>query len=131
MEYQDLAFSGRPIWLDWNDTIASTPASQLPRGLTPETKVFVQNGVLHFSNVPTLSDYDRMCLEELRKARFRNHQHIIVSCFLVPTLTFELAGEVGFAENFHVGRLEGFIDTSAGFIYAHKVRRFPSCICLS
>ena len=78
VEYQDLAFSGRPIWLEWNDTIASTPAEKLPHGLTPETKVFVPNGFLRLSNGPKLSEYDQMCLAELEKAGLRHHQHVIV-----------------------------------------------------
>ena len=78
VEYQDLAFSGRPIWLEWNERIASTPPDKLPHGLTPETKVFVPNGFLRLSSGPTLSDYDQMCLAELEKAGLRHHQHIIV-----------------------------------------------------
>ena len=78
VEYQDLAFSGRPIWLEWNDTIASTPAEKLPHGLIPETKVFVPNGFLRLSNGTKLSEYDQTCLAELEKAGLRHHQHVIV-----------------------------------------------------
>ncbi|WVQ75719.1 hypothetical protein IAR50_005349 [Cryptococcus sp. DSM 104548] len=75
-EYQDLAFSGRPIWLEWNAQLASTPAHLLPPGLTPEDKLFVPSGFLRISNDVKMSEYDRDCLEALEKAGLRDHQHV-------------------------------------------------------
>lgn len=76
-EYQDLAFSGRPIWLEWNKTIASTPADRLPRGLTPDTKVFEPNGFLRLSE-GEFSEYDLESMREAEKGGIRHFQHIIV-----------------------------------------------------
>lgn len=78
-EYQDLAFSGRAIWLEWNKQISETPADQLPPGLTPDDQPFVPCGFLRISNEEKLSEYDQMCLDELEKAGLRHHQHVIVS----------------------------------------------------
>ena len=78
VEYQDLAYSGRPIWEEWNATIAKTPADKLPKGLTPETKVFEDNGLLRLSE-GKLSQYDLDSLKALESAGFREHQHHIVS----------------------------------------------------
>lgn len=78
-EYQDLAFAGRPIWEEWNRTIASTPANDLPKGLTPDTDLFVPCGFLRLSNGEELSTYDKECLMYLEKAGLRHHQHVLVS----------------------------------------------------
>jgi sarcosine oxidase / L-pipecolate oxidase len=77
-EYQDLAFSGRPIWLEWNDTIASIPANELPKGITPDTKLFVPCGWLRLSSGSELSQYDKECLAELEKAGLSHWQHVLV-----------------------------------------------------
>jgi hypothetical protein len=77
-EYQDLAYSGRPIWEEWNSTIAKTPADELPKGLTPETKVFEDCGLLRLSE-GKLSQYDLDSLKALESAGYRDHQHHIVS----------------------------------------------------
>lgn len=80
-EYQNLAYSGRPIWLEWNDTIAKTPANKLPPGITPDTKLFVPCGLLRVTTKDDhqLSDYDTTCLEALEKAGLRHHMHVLVS----------------------------------------------------
>jgi sarcosine oxidase/L-pipecolate oxidase len=157
-EYQDLAFSGRPIWLEWNDNLASTPASDLPPGLTPETKLFVPCGFLRLSNGPKLSEYDQECLEYLEQAGLRHHQHVIVSHLAYVETTCVSAGsailslwpdnpqkdeddmkrleekekadpetrwrtKIDAFKPLEEGKLDGFIDTSAGFTYADKVRR--------
>lgn len=77
-EYQDLAFSGRPIWEEWNKQIRGTPAHLLPKGLTPSDEVFVPCGFLRMGNGPELSAYDKECLVELEKAGLRHHQHVLV-----------------------------------------------------
>ncbi|TYJ51420.1 hypothetical protein B9479_008007 [Cryptococcus floricola] len=41
-EYQDLAFSGRPIWLSWNALLSSTPPHLLPPGLSPSDTLFTE-----------------------------------------------------------------------------------------
>ena len=77
-EYQDLAYSGRPIWLEWNRMIASTPADRLPMGIKPETQLFVPCGYVRLSDGPKLSEYDVQCLGNMEKAGVRHHQHVIV-----------------------------------------------------
>ena len=149
-EYQDLAFSGRPIWLEWNDIIASTPAEQLPRGLTPDTKLLVPCGYLRLANGPELSAYDHKCLDELEKVGLRHYQHRIVSRSdsarrLIGFLGFQKdqgdmerlrekeavdpganwETKVDVFEHFQGGRLDGFLDTSAGLTYSDKVRFVP------
>lgn len=95
-EYQDLAFSGRPIWLEWNRMIASTLAEDLPKGLTPDTKLFVPCGLLRFSIESNLSEYDQECLDELEKAGLRHWQHVIVSREHFKTCSeFQTNGETG------------------------------------
>lgn len=59
--------------------ITSTPASELPEGLTPDTKIFVPCGFLRFSKESELSQYDKDGLMELEKAGLRHWQHVIVS----------------------------------------------------
>ena len=38
--YQILAFQAVAEWRKWKDNIAETPAKELPRGLTPEVKLW-------------------------------------------------------------------------------------------
>lgn len=80
IEYQNLAYSGRDTWVDWNKTIASTPADKLPHGITPETKVFVPNGLLRVSD-GELSQYDIESLDVLEKGGVRHFQHVTVRLF--------------------------------------------------
>jgi sarcosine oxidase/L-pipecolate oxidase len=82
VEYQDLAFSGRPIWLEWNKEIASTPAVELPEGLTPDTNLFEDCGLLRFSMEPKFSEYDKDCLDELEKAGLRHWNYVVVSILI-------------------------------------------------
>jgi len=59
--------------------IASTPAGDLPKGLTPDSKLFVDCGLLRFSMEPELSEYEKDCLFELEKAGLRHWNHVAVS----------------------------------------------------
>jgi sarcosine oxidase/L-pipecolate oxidase len=79
VEYQELAFSGRPIWLEWNQMIASTSASDLPKGLDTDSELFVPCGLLRFAMGPELSQYEKDCLVELDKAGLRHWQHVVVN----------------------------------------------------
>lgn len=136
-EYQDLAFSGRPIWLQWNRDIANTPASELPKGLTPTTQVFSPCGFLRMADGPELSAYDRDCLEQLEKAGLRGFQHVIHGAEdmkrLVETERCEPGGNWASKTNIfsHVqqGRLNGYLDTSAGFTYADKACAYARHLC--
>ncbi|ODN79263.1 hypothetical protein L202_03277 [Cryptococcus amylolentus CBS 6039] len=110
-EYQDLAFSGRPIWLAWNAQLASTPAHLLPPGLSPSDKLFVPSGFLRISDGEGLSAYDADCLEALKEAGLRGHQHVSVSVFCS-------VGRCGFGKVPYP--LATTLDTSAGFTYADK-----------
>ncbi|KAE8538352.1 hypothetical protein D1P53_004705 [Cryptococcus gattii VGV] len=127
-EYQDLAFSGRPIWLEWNKKISETPAEQLPLGLTPEDQPFAPCGFLRISNGEQLSEYDQMCLNELEKAGLRHHQHVIKDTADMDRLAEKEAADpstnysikAASLKNLEGGRLTGFFDTSAGFTVADK-----------
>ena len=77
-EYQSLAYSGRPIWVEWNETIASADPSSLPPGITNETKIFEPSGFLRLANGPVLSEYDQECLKSLEAAGLRDHEHVLV-----------------------------------------------------
>ncbi|RSH95300.1 hypothetical protein EHS25_000387 [Saitozyma podzolica] len=136
-EYQDLAFSGRPIWLEWNDALARTPASDLPPGLTPETKLFMPCGFLRLSNGPTLSEYDQECLEYLEQAGLRHHQHVIKNGGDMKRLEEKEKADpetrwrtkIDAFRALEEGRLDGFIDTSAGFTYADKACAWARFLC--
>ncbi|WVQ84745.1 hypothetical protein IAT38_006902 [Cryptococcus sp. DSM 104549] len=127
-EYQDLAFSGRPIWVEWNKQLAATPADELPEGLTPEDELFVPCGFLRLSDGEKLSDYDQRCLDELEKVGLRHHQHVIKDPADMARLAETEAADpstnwVSKAKSLDKlkgGRLTGFLDTSAGVTYADK-----------
>ncbi|RDW84777.1 FAD dependent oxidoreductase-4 [Coleophoma cylindrospora] len=131
VEYQDLAFSGRPTWLEWNQMIASTPASELPNGLTPDSKLFVPCGWLRFSKESELSQYDQDCLVELEKAGLRHWQHVLGNKEDMQRLKEKdikqpedkWDAKLDLHRSFQQGKLAAFLDTSAGFTYADK-----SCI---
>ncbi|KAK6910424.1 hypothetical protein I203_104456 [Kwoniella mangroviensis CBS 8507] len=124
-EYQDLAFSGRDIWLDWNKQIANSAPEDLPKGLTPQDQLLVSNGFLRIAGSGELSDFDRESLNALEKAGLRHHQHVLVTD--MQRLWDKDAQEPShWKEKVHAldkaggGGLNGFIDTSAGFTYADK-----------
>lgn len=109
--------------------IAATPANELPKGLSADTKVFVPYGWLRFSMDSTWSQYDEECLTELEKAGLRHWQHVLgneqdmlrlkekeVS---QPEETWEK--KLCLHRSFQHGSLAAFLDTSAGFTYADKV----------
>lgn len=48
--YQDLAFKAMPEWEAWNRLLASTPAEQLPAGLSPQYKLWDNCGFLRISD---------------------------------------------------------------------------------
>jgi sarcosine oxidase/L-pipecolate oxidase len=149
VEYQDLAFSGRPIWLEWNKAIATTPAQDLPKGLTPDTTPFVPCGLLKFSIGETLSEYDQDCLDELEKAGLRHWQHVTVSrrhyLRFYPHANLSLQhqsdqkdleryheyaksckdqdwdAKLNLQRSFQGGTVAAFVDTGAGLTYADKV----------
>ena len=77
VEYQDLAFSGRPIWVRWNEAIAKSRPQDLPNGITPHTKVFEPNGLLRVSE-GKMSQYDIDSMKALEKAGIRHFQHLTV-----------------------------------------------------
>jgi sarcosine oxidase/L-pipecolate oxidase len=65
--------------------IASTSASDLPKGLDTDSELFVPCGLIRFAMEPELSQYDEECLVELDKAGLRHWQHVIVGslgCFV-------------------------------------------------
>ncbi|KAK4687540.1 hypothetical protein P7C73_g2584, partial [Tremellales sp. Uapishka_1] len=128
-EYQDLAFSGRPIWLEWNKAIAACPSDQLPKGITPETKLFVECGFMRISNGSVLSDYDSECLDYLEQAGLRHHQHVTKNADDQARLLQKEADnpesnwqtKSKAFEHFEGGIHDGFLDTSAGVTYADKL----------
>ena len=83
--------------MEWNKTIASTPADKLPHGLTPDTKVFVPNGLLRVSD-GELSQYDLESLEVLEKGGVRHFQHVTVRLFFILPYTLSLRGRVSSAK---------------------------------
>lgn len=136
-EYQDLAFSGRPIWLDWNAQIAASKAEDLPKGLTPETKLFEPCGFLRLANGPKLSAYDQDCLDYLEKAGLRHHQHVLTDSKDMQLLAEKQKAEpsshwdsrIKAFSQFKDGSLDGFIDTSAGLTYADKSCAWARYLC--
>ncbi|WVQ67993.1 uncharacterized protein L199_006199 [Kwoniella botswanensis] len=126
-EYQDLAFSGRDIWFDWNKQIANSAPEDLPKGLTPQDQLLVSNGFLRIAGSGELSDFDKVSLNALEKAGLRHHQHVLLDEADMQRLWDKDAKEPShWKEKVHAldkaggGGLNGFIDTSAGFTYADK-----------
>lgn len=129
-----MAFSGRPIWVEWNAAIAATPAADLPLGLTPRTKVFEDCGFIRIATDPELPEYDLYCLEQLDAAGLRHHQHVLSNADDMSRLgRKDTDGGADSGHNwqrkmdafkpFTDGKRDAFIDTSAGLTYADK-----SCI---
>ncbi|KUJ13712.1 FAD dependent oxidoreductase [Mollisia scopiformis] len=137
VEYQDLAFSGRPVWLEWNEMISSTSPEDLPQGLTPDTKLFVDCGLLRFSMESELSQYDKDCLEELEKAGLRHWQHIVGDERDMKRLKERIAEHsdekwdtrLSLARSFQEGKLASFLDISAGLTYADKACIWVRYLC--
>ncbi|KAF2122990.1 FAD dependent oxidoreductase [Lophiotrema nucula] len=137
VEYQDLAFAGRPVWLEWNEQIASAPAGDLPKGLMPDMKLFVDCGLLRFSMEPELSEYDQECLVELEKAGLRHWQHVIGEEADMTRLKEYEAEDPGqdwdskleLQRTFQRGTLAAFLDTSAGLTYADKACIWVRHLC--
>ncbi|WWC61545.1 uncharacterized protein I303_104129 [Kwoniella dejecticola CBS 10117] len=127
-EYQDLAFSGREIWLDWNRQIADSAPEDLPHGLTPNDKLLVANGFLRIAGRGQLSEFDQQSLDALEKAGLRHHQHVLLDKADLQRLWEKEAEDpsthwkekINALEKAGGGGLNGFIDTSAGFTYADK-----------
>ncbi|OCF39391.1 hypothetical protein I317_06819 [Kwoniella heveanensis CBS 569] len=126
-EYQDLAFSGRDTWLDWNRQIAASAPEDLPVGLTPADQLLVPNGFLRVSVGDDLSEFDQESLNALEKAGLRHHQHIIRDEADLLKLWKKEASDpshwrekVEALRNAGGSKYNGFIDTSAGFTYADK-----------
>lgn len=131
-EYQDLAFSGRPIWLEWNAAIASTPADKLPRGLTPSTKLFEDCGFMRISSDAVMSDYDKHCISELEKVGLKHHQHVLTDVEDMERLWGKEGNwrpKVAAFAAFTEGKRDGFMDTSAGLTYADKSCTWARYLC--
>ncbi|EIW65833.1 hypothetical protein TREMEDRAFT_41277 [Tremella mesenterica DSM 1558] len=136
-EYQDLAFSGRPIWLEWNEQIAKSKPEDLPKGLTPETKLFVPCGFYRLAVGPQLSAYDQMCLDELEKAGLREELHVKKNAADMARLAEKDKADpsthwlekISVFDNFQGGTLDGFVDTVAGMTYADKSCAWARYLC--
>ncbi|WRT66060.1 uncharacterized protein IL334_003012 [Kwoniella shivajii] len=126
-EYQDLAFSGRETWLNWNKVIASSAPEDLPKGLTPNDQLLVINGVIMISGSKELSEVDQESLAALDRAGLRHHQHVLLDKQDIQRLWDKDAEDpshwkdkIESLNKAGGGGLNGFIDTSAGFTYADK-----------
>lgn len=80
--YQNLAYSGRKVWLEWNDLVKTIPKEDLPAGLKNEDQLFYPCGFMRLCDTDKLSAYDIDCLNALESAGLRDFQHVIVSTLL-------------------------------------------------
>ena len=70
---------GRPVWCEWNEAIARTPAHDLPKGLTPADRPFVNSGFVQQSLETSSNEHDLRSLQEVRKAGLADHIFVKVS----------------------------------------------------
>ncbi|KAL7421329.1 hypothetical protein Q5752_004214 [Cryptotrichosporon argae] len=136
VEYQDLAFSGRPIWEAWNADIAAAGPGELPKGVTNETVLFVPCGFMRLSTGPQLSDYDAACLAYLERAGVRADNHVLSDAGDMARLAAREARAGGnWARKlapfraYRAGTLDGFVDVSAGLTYADKACAWARHLC--
>ncbi|KAL6364493.1 hypothetical protein LRP88_01894 [Fusarium phalaenopsidis] len=77
-DYQDLAIEARDFWLSWNKAITEANVSDLPKGLTPEDKLFYICGSYFLAEGPELRDYYADSLKTMEKTapEFRRMQFV-------------------------------------------------------
>jgi sarcosine oxidase/L-pipecolate oxidase len=84
--YQDLAIEARDSWVAWNKAIAEAGASDLPKGLTPEDKVFHNCGTYFLAEGAEMRDYYADSLDNMAKTapEFRKMQFVKVPMLHSP-----------------------------------------------
>jgi len=130
MLYQDLAFKAMPEWQQWNEMLASTPAGDLPGGLSPDVKLWNNCGYLRLSEhgledsekqtqenfPPDIKHTQYRITDEQRRADAREDG--------IPATKID-----------PFGRLErgiptdGILDMTAGFVLASKSCSFALHLC--
>jgi sarcosine oxidase / L-pipecolate oxidase len=48
--YQNLAFTAMPVWNQWNEILSSTPPQDLPKGLSPDVKLWNNSGYVRLTD---------------------------------------------------------------------------------
>ncbi|EAU37976.1 predicted protein [Aspergillus terreus NIH2624] len=124
-DYQDLAIEARDSWVAWNKAIAEAGASDLPKGLTPEDKVFHNCGTYFLAEGAEMRDYYADSLDNMAKTapEFRKMQFVKGNADDEKRLR-EI--DPKWAEKYHVidkingGNTNGFLDIQAGITIADK-----------
>ncbi|CAH0046508.1 unnamed protein product [Clonostachys solani] len=121
--YQDLSFESMELWRSYNDYISA--GRDLPPGLSQQDEIWVNNGNLQISAQMDLPYFERMSIENMRKAGKRGTQVVVTNKDDIDRA--EKAG-FGFAVD-PFGRrhkskpYQVLLDTSGGFVYADKACR--------
>ncbi|KAG2413370.1 hypothetical protein HFD88_002559 [Aspergillus terreus] len=133
-DYQDLAIEARDSWVAWNKAIAEAGASDLPKGLTPEDKVFHNCGTYFLAEGAEMRDYYADSLDNMAKTapEFRKMQFVKGNSDDEKRLR-EI--DPKWAEKYHVidkingGNTNGFLDIQAGITIADKACVYARFLC--
>ncbi|CAI6091335.1 unnamed protein product [Clonostachys chloroleuca] len=121
--YQDLSFEAMDLWRSYNDYIAA--GRDLPAGISQRDEIWVNSGNLQMCGQMDLPRFERLSIENMRKAGQRHTQVVVTEKDDVDRA--EKAG-FGFAVD-PFGRrqrnkpYQALLDTSGGFVYADKACR--------
>ncbi|CAG9996999.1 unnamed protein product [Clonostachys byssicola] len=121
--YQDLSFEAMDLWRSYNDYISA--GRDLPPGLSQKDEIWVNNGNLQICAQIDLPYFERMSIENMRKAGKRDTQVVVTEKHDVNRA--EKAG-FGFAvdpfSRWQKNKpYQALLDTSGGFVYADKACR--------
>ncbi|KAI8654068.1 DAO domain-containing protein [Fusarium sp. Ph1] len=133
-DYQDLAIEARDFWLSWNKAITEANVSDLPKGLTPEDKLFYICGSYFLAEGPELRDYYADSLKTMEKTapEFRRMQFVKGNAQDEKRL-----GQIDpkWVEKYHIidringGNTNGFIDIQGGITIADKACIYAKFLC--
>ncbi|KAF2264305.1 FAD dependent oxidoreductase, partial [Lojkania enalia] len=120
--HQKLAFEAIDLWNEWNKQIANSNAEDLPKGLCPGDKVWINCGFLRLSKDDKISTFEEETLENLEREGLRDTQYIIGDAN-----DQQRANRNGLSDKFDPmglrkrrGKIVGVYDTLGGFVHASK-----------
>lgn len=141
--YQRLAYESRDLWCQWNEDLQKAfldpeLAVTLPKGLTPDTILFNESGMLRVQPSTVLSSLEKETLANMNSEGLRATQYIRtdsadrqraeVNGWIHKLLAFPVpsnsSGSLSLEENFTDECFEAVLDSTAGFVLCSKACSF-------
>lgn len=128
--YQVLAFQAMPEWQKWNDDLASTPPSDLPKGLSPDMKLWNNCGYLRLGE-NGLEDSEKETQKnfppEIKHTQYRvtdPHRRADAESHGIPATKIDPFNRLK-----RKLPMDGILDMTAGFVLASKSCTFALHLC--